>query len=207
MEMKVVVCVALALAVGSSAGQADQLAASARAGSARFAAMSLINGQGARVIISNVLAPQNAGSLGPCQVHVSFFGADGSLLGNATTVQLKAGESASVPASQPSQLVRATISIDDVVDPAKVCELRTRIEIFDMQTNTTFVSVPGESIVGNNECNLSVAPARGAARETISGRERSEPIATPSSLPGGRISPKSKRPPPLLAAPPVTVPR
>jgi hypothetical protein len=82
----------------------------------------------------------------PCQVQVSFFGADGSLIGNATTVQLKAGESTSVPASQPSKLVRAVVSVGDVVDPAKLCALKTRVEIFDVQTGTTFVSVSGDSI-------------------------------------------------------------
>jgi hypothetical protein len=94
---------------------------------AGFAAVSLTDGQGARAIISNVLVPANGGHLAPCQVQVSFFGADGSHIGNAKTVQLKAGESASVPASQPSKLVRAVVSID-VVDPAKLCALRTRME-------------------------------------------------------------------------------
>jgi hypothetical protein len=183
--MKIVVFAALVLAIGSSTGQADQLAASARAEGACFAAMSLTNGQGARAIISNVLAPANGADLAPCQVQVSFF-----LIGNVTTVPLKAGESTSVLASQPSQLVRATVSIGDVVDPSKACELRTRVEIFDVQTDTTFVSVPGESIGSNGECSLSVAPALGAARENVSGRENSEPIAITSSLSGDRVSPK-----------------
>jgi hypothetical protein len=126
-------------------------------------------------------------------VQVSFFGADGSLIGNATTVQLKAGESISVPASQPSQLVRATVSIGDVVNPGKACELRTRVEIFDVQTDTTFVSVSGESIGSNGECSLSVAPALGAAPANVAGRENSEPIATTSSLSGGRVSRKDRR--------------
>jgi hypothetical protein len=111
-KMKIVLSVALALAIDSSAGQADELAA-------RFAAMSLVEGQGVRAIVSNVLALANGTHHAPCQVQVSFFGADGSLIGKATTVLLKAGESTSVPASNPSKLVRSIVSIGDVVDPAK----------------------------------------------------------------------------------------
>src|SRR5258708_33418491 len=111
--------------------------------------MSLTDAQGARAIISNVLATANGTHLAPCQVQASFFGADGSLIGNATTVQLKAGEPTSVPASHPSKLVRAVVSIADVVDPAKVCALRPSVARFDVQTDTTFVSVSGE-LIGSN---------------------------------------------------------
>jgi hypothetical protein len=86
--------------------------------------------------------------------QVSFFGADGSLIGNATTEQLKAGESISIPALQLSKLVRAVVSIGDVVDPTKSCLLKTRIEIFDVQTGTMFVSVSGDSV--GSECSASV---------------------------------------------------
>jgi hypothetical protein len=170
-KMKITLFAALALAIGSAAGQADELAA-------RFAAMSLIDGQGVRAIVSNVLAPANGTHLAPCQVQVSFLGADGSPIGKATTVQLKAGESTSVPASNPSKLVRAIVSIGDVVDPAKGCALRTSVEIFDVQTGTTLASVLGESI----------------------GRENSGP-ATTSSLSGGTVSRKKTRWPPPPTAP------
>ena len=146
---------------------------------ARFAAVSLTNGQGARAIISNVLVPAN-GHLAPCHVQVSFFGADGSLIGNATTVQLKAGESTSVPASQPSILVRAVVSIGHVVDPAKLCALKTRVEIFDVQTGTTFVSVSGDSIGSNNECSSSL----GSGTLRRAPKTRSPELATtPPSAP------------------------
>ena len=140
--MKVTLLTALAVAFGSSAGQA--IAASPAEG-VRFPALSITKGQGVRAIISNVLEHVD-GSLAPCQVQVSFFGADGSLIGKATTVQLKAGESISVPALRPPKLVRATVSIGDAVDSAKLCALRTSVEIFDVPTDTTFVSVPGESV-------------------------------------------------------------
>jgi hypothetical protein len=197
--MKRILFAALALAIGSSAGQANELVASPRAEGARFAAMSLTNDQGVRAIISNVLAPANGARLAPCPVQVSFFGADGSLIGNATTVQLKAGESTSVPASHPSKLVRAIVSIGDVVDPAKVCTLRTRVEIFDVQTGTTFVSVPAESIGSNSECRVSVAPLHGAARKN------SAPVAIASSPSGRTVSPKTRSS--VLAATPSTAPR
>ena len=201
--MRIILFAAVGLAIGSAAAQAEELAASPRA-EGRFAAMSLTDAQGARAIISNVLATANGTHLAPCQVQVSFFGADGSLIGNATTVQLKAGESTSVPASHPSKLVRAVVSIGDVVDPAKVCALRTSVEIFDVQTDTTFVSVPGE-LISNNECSVSVAPALGAARKNISGRKNSAPVAITSSISGGTVSPRTRSP--VLAATPPTAPR
>jgi hypothetical protein len=132
---------------------------------ARFAAMSVTKDQGVRAIISNVVAPTKGIALAPCLVQVSFFGADGSLIGNATTVQLKAGESASVPASNPSKLVRANVSIGDVVDPTRVCALRTTVELFDVQTGTTFVSIPGEFIGINSERSVPAAPVVGSERK------------------------------------------
>ncbi len=202
--MRIILFAAVGLAIGSAAAQAEELAASPRA-EGRFTAMSLTDAQGARAIISNVLATANGTHLAPCQVQVSFFGADGSLIGNATTVQLKAGESTSVPASHPSKLVRAVVSIGDVVDPAKVCALRTSVEIFDVQTDTTFVSVPGELIGSNSECSVSVAPALVAARKNISGRKNSGPVAITSSISGGTVSPRTRSP--VLAATPPTASR
>jgi hypothetical protein len=122
-----------------------------RGQSAGFAAVTLTDGQGARTIISNVRVAENSVRFAPCQVWVSFFGADGSLIGNATAVQLKAGESTSVPALRPSKLVRAVVSIGNNVDSAKVCALRTSVEIFDVQTGTTLVTVPGDSIGSDSE--------------------------------------------------------
>ena len=88
-EMKTAVFAALVLAIGSSAGQAGDLGPSHPADGVRFAAMSLTKDQGVRAIISNVLAPGNSAHLAPCQAQVSFFGADGSLIGNAMMVKLK----------------------------------------------------------------------------------------------------------------------
>jgi len=201
-EMRIIAFAALALAVGCSTGLADQLVTSRWVEGIRFAAVSLTKDQSARAIISNVLAPADGADLTPCQVRVSFFGADGSPIGDPTTVQLKAGESISVPAAQPSKLVRATVSIGDVVYPGKVCALRTSFEIFDVQTGTTFVSVPGESIGSNSECSTSVAPLHSAARKNVSGPA---PVAISSSPTGRTVSPKTRSP--VLAAAPPTAPR
>jgi hypothetical protein len=198
--MKTIVFAALTLAIGCSTGLADQQVTSGGVEAHRFAAMSLTKDQSARAIISNVLTPAEGADLTPCQVRVSFFGADGSLIGDATTVQLKAGESISVAAARPSKLVRATVSIGDVVDPAKACALRTNLEIFDVQTGTTFVSVPAES-----KCGVATQPLHSAARKNVSGRENSAPVVI-SSLPSGRpVPPKTGSP--VLAATPPTPPR
>ncbi len=203
--MKVILCAVLSLPIGISAGQADPLATSPRAGSARFAAMSLTNDQGVRAIVSNVLVAANGAAPVPCQVRVSFFGADGSPVGDVARVELKAGESTSVPASRPSKLVRATVSIaDNVADQVKACALRTRLEIFDLQTGITFVSVPGESAGSNSECVVSAAPGLGATRRNLSGQTNSAPVAAPSTS-GRALPPQSK--PPVLAATPPAVPR
>jgi hypothetical protein len=84
--VKIIAFAALLLVVANSTGHADQLA--------RFVGLSVINNQGVRAIVSNVLAPANGAHVVPCPVHVNFFGADGRPIGQETTLQLKAGESA-----------------------------------------------------------------------------------------------------------------
>jgi hypothetical protein len=42
-------------------------------------------------------------------------------------------------------------------DPAKMGGLRTGVEIFDLQTDTTFVSVPRGSVGNNSECGVSAS--------------------------------------------------
>jgi hypothetical protein len=201
-KMKRILLTVLVLVIGGSAARSDELSASSRTGDTRFVAMSLSDGQGVRAVVSNVLAPTNGAHLTPCRVQVSFFNADGSLIGNVTTVQLKPGESASVPASHPLKLVRAVVSVVDVADAGKVCALRTSLEIFDAQTNTTFVMVPGEPNGSSSERSVSAAPAVGGAQKSISGRENSAAIATPPPS-GGTVSPKP-RSPVAAAAPPIS---
>lgn len=189
--------VALSLAVSSSAGRAEEIALS-RAEGMRFAAMSLTSGQGVRAVVSNVLLSTGVADLAPCNVQVSFFGADGSLIEKTTTVQLKAGELTSVPASNPPKLVRAAVSID-AASPPNACALRTTLEVFDVQTGTTFVVVPSENIDSNNECNVSVVaqPLR-AARRNVSARGTAAPGAS-SSL---HAAPRRTSSPVLASTPP-----
>jgi hypothetical protein len=203
--MKTVIFAALGLAISGSAGQAGELAALPRAEGARFAAMSLAKDQGMRVVVSNVLVPANGTHLAPCQVQVRFFSADGSLIGGATTVQLKAGESTSVSASNPSKLVRATVNIGDVVDSAKLCSLKTSVEVFDVQTGVTFVSIPGESVDGNAERDETVSSMLRTERKSLSGRKNPTPVANSSMRSGGTVSPRSASP--VLAATPPTAAR
>jgi hypothetical protein len=203
--MKRIVCAVLGLAIGGSPGRAGEVAALPRTEGARFAAMSLAKDQGMRAIVSNVLAPAIGTHLAPCQVQIRFFGADGSLIGETTTVQLKAGESTSVSASNPSTLVRATVNIGDVVDPAKLCLLKTSVEVFDVQTGMTFVSLPGESMDGDRERDISVSSALPAERKNLSGRKNRTPVATSSMRSGGKGSPRNQ--PAVLAATPSTAPK
>ena len=94
-----------------------------------------------------------------------------------------------MPAVRPSKLVRA------VIDSAKLCTLKTRVEIFDVQTDTTFVSVSGEAIGSNNECGVSAARALGAAPKNVAGRKNSLSVATSSSLTvGDALAPKLDHP-------------
>lgn len=175
--MKVILFAALTLA-----GTASQAVAGSSPAEVSFAALSITKDQGLRAIVSNVGAA-------PCPVQVSFFGADGSLIGNATTVQLKAGESTSVSASQSVKLVRATVSVIDVDDPANTCALKASIETFDLQTDVTFVSIPGEPIGSNRECTGSIVPPRRATRKNNGQR-----LAPRSTIPSGRNAKTS--PPP-----------
>jgi hypothetical protein len=204
-KLRAILFAAWTVAIGISAARASEQAASRRTQGTSFGAMSLTKDQGVRAIISNVVAPEDGNHLTPCPVQVSFFGADGSLIGKATAVQLKAGESTSVSASRPPKLVRAVMSIGDVVDPAKACMLRTSLEIFDVQTDTTFVSIPGESVGGNSGCNIAAVAALGAARNNIPGRKNPTPVATSSSVSGGTVLPNTR--PSVLAATPANAPR
>jgi hypothetical protein len=196
---------ALGLAIGGSAGQAGELAALPRIEGARFAAMSLTKDQGMRAVVSNVVAPANGTHLAPCQVQVRFFGADGSLIGDATTVQLKAGESTSVSASNPSKLLRARVNIGDVGDTAKLCLLKTSVEIFDVQTGMTFVSIPGESMDGSSERDLSASSVLRTDRKYVSERKNPAPVAASSMPSRGTVSPRIS--PAVLAATPPTAPK
>lgn len=172
------VVVAFVLFMGFSIGNAAQLPAPGQTELARFAAVTVSSGQGARAVVSNVIDVDKDVNSAPCQVQVKFFDPDGSLVGDATTLRLKAGESRSVAASQPSQLLRAAVSIDAGFDSAKVCDLKARVEIFDLQTGTTFISVAADPLDVAGECSII------SAAEHKSSRRKPAPVAlTPAALP------------------------
>jgi hypothetical protein len=129
-------------------------AASAQTEVARFAATTVSDGQGARAVISNVSASGTDRDAAPCKVQVRFFGPDGSLVGNAGQLQLRGGMSGSVTATASPPLVRATVSIDGSGDPPSACELKARVEIFDLHTGTTFISVASDAPARATECSV-----------------------------------------------------
>jgi hypothetical protein len=202
--MKAIVLVALILAVGNSVGRANEIEISSRVHGAYFAAMSLTGDQGMRATVSNVVQPSSDPRLAVCSVQVRFFGADGSLIGDATTVQLKPGESTSVPASNPPKLVRATVTTDELINGSKPCLLKTSIEIFDVQTGMTFVSMTGETLDGNSDRGQSTPSALRFERKNLTNRKNSTPVAS-SSFRSRGASPKNAAA--LVAATPPIMPR
>jgi hypothetical protein len=136
----------------------DAVAAAAQTEVAIFAALTVGNDQSARVLISNVTASGEGTNPPPCQVQVKFFGSDGSLLDEMAALQLKPGESRSVTVSHPANLLRVSVGAESDVDISKACELKARVEVFDLQTGTTFVSVAADPSIGHFECASSSVP-------------------------------------------------
>jgi hypothetical protein len=137
--MKAIGFAALALLVGCSVGHAGQLGASVKTEVARFAAATLTDDQGARVVVSNVTVPPSDSNTA-CHVQVTFYGASGAVI-NTEEQALKAGATASIAAKASRGLLRATISTEAAVDASKPCDLISRLEVYDLHTGTTFVSI------------------------------------------------------------------
>ena len=125
-----------------------------------FAALTISADQSARVVISNVTAPRDGTNPSPCQVQVKFFGPDGSAAEEVAALQLKPGESRSVAASHPPHLLRVSIGVESNVETSKACELKARVEVFDVQTGTTFVSVAADPSNSRSECASSPTSAQ-----------------------------------------------
>lgn len=137
----------------------DAAAAPLQTEVAVFAALTVSTDQSARVVISNVTASGDGTNHPSCQVQVKFFGPDGSLADEAAALQLKPGESRSVTVFHPPHLLRASVSVDSNSEISKACELKARVEVFDVQTGTTFVSIAADPSSGHSECASSSAPA------------------------------------------------
>jgi hypothetical protein len=117
----------------------------------RFAAVTLSSGQAIRALVSNVRIPASGDSTDPCALTVSFFGADGSLIGGAQTPHLAAGESESVAAGSASGLVRAIVSLAND-DSKHLCAVKANLEVFDSHTGGTLVLLPGQNCIGAEPC-------------------------------------------------------
>ena len=134
------------------------VAAPAHTEVAIFAALTVSKDQSARVLISNVTASGEGANSIPCQVQVRFFGSDGPLQDEMTALQLKPGESRSVVVSHPANLMRASVGVENDGETFRACELKARVEVFDLQTGTTFVSVAADPPIGHFECASSSVP-------------------------------------------------
>jgi hypothetical protein len=117
----------------------------------RFAAVTLSSGQAIRALVSNVRIPASGDSTDPCALTVSFFGADGSLIGGAQTLHLAAGESETVSAGSASGVVRAIVSLAND-DPKHLCAVKANLEVFDSHTGGTLVLLPGQNCIGAEPC-------------------------------------------------------
>ena len=118
----------------------------------RFAAVTLSSGQAIRALLSNVRIPASGDSTDACALTVSFFGADGSLIGGVQSVQLAAGESEAVSAGSASGLVRAIVSLAHNDDPKHLCAVKANLEVFDSHTGGTLFLVTGQNCIGAEQC-------------------------------------------------------
>jgi hypothetical protein len=135
---------ALVLLVSCSIGHAAPAAGSAPTEVARFAATTVTADQGARLVISNV-APAASNFNVACHMHATFYGSDGAVINNEEQA-LKPGASTSIVAKAPRGLLRATISIEAGVDASEPCDLIARLEIYDVHTGTTFISIAPDTV-------------------------------------------------------------
>jgi len=124
----------------------------------RFAPVSVVIGQGVRVLVANVRVPDAGAPTDACPVVVRFFAADGTPIGADQNVSLSPGASISVAAasiSVPASLaavVRAIVSLAGSSDPGSLCALKSGVEVFDIRTSATMFIVPGKSCLGAAAC-------------------------------------------------------
>jgi hypothetical protein len=100
---------------------------------------------------------------------VQFFDSDGNLVGNAKTVDLNPGASASVSAKSESGMLRAIVSVhadasnpSEVADPAGICAVRTTEEIFHRGSGQTLQVIPSVECLGNGACEAGLPPLSGS---------------------------------------------
>ena len=123
----------------------------------RFAPVTLASGQSIRAVIANLRIPDPGDSTDPCAVMVSFFGADGSLIGGVQTSQLAPGASESVLADSAAGLVRVIVSLQNS-DAKKLCAVKGNVEVFDSHTGGTLFLLPGQNCLGAEPCSTPLRP-------------------------------------------------
>jgi hypothetical protein len=117
-------------------------------------------------------------------VEVTFYGSDGSVL-NKEAQRLKAGASASMVAKAARALLRATVSIETDGDASRQCDLIARLEVYDLHTGTTFISMAPNSVKSPLELDVtSSIPEHSISEHPISerkvlNRRHSPPNASP----------------------------
>lgn len=134
-------------------------------GGERFPAVNLAEGQNVRALISNVLIPDAATTPAACPVVVQFFDSEGNLIGEAKTIDLNPGASASVAAKSASGMVRAIVSVHadpsnpgEVADPNGICAIRTTQEVFHRGSGQTHYVIPSVQCLGNGACEAGLPP-------------------------------------------------
>jgi hypothetical protein len=168
--MKAMIIGMLLVPICSSVSQALDSSTQRRAEATYFAAVSVIDGQGVRVILSNISGSASGTNANACPLEVQFVDGEGSPIDDPIPVQLKPGASAAVAASHASKLVRTIVRIADVADAAKACTIKASVEVFDAQTGTTFAALAGGP--SEAECNAPGVPASPIARKNAPRRGR-----------------------------------
>lgn len=131
--------------------------------------------QGARAIVSNVTASAVDSDVA-CHVEVTFVGTDGSPT-NREEQSLQPGASASIAAKGARNLVRAKISIETGTDAH--CDLLTRLEIYDLHTGTTFISIAPNPVNSPADLTTSSISRHKALKRSNSIRQPPAMLANP----------------------------
>ena len=126
----------------------------------RFAAVTLSSGQAIRAVVSNVRISASGDSSDPCALTVSFFAADGSLIGGTQTLHLAAGESETVAAGSASGLVRSIVSLVLNDDPQHLCAVKVNLEVLESHTGGTLFLVAGQNCIGAGPCSTPLGDSK-----------------------------------------------
>jgi hypothetical protein len=125
----------------------------------RFAPVTLTAGQGARVLIANVLLPDAQTQSSACPVVVRFFGGDGAMQGIAEA-SLPAGVTRAVIGPSTPGLVRAIVSIKDAADPNRSCAVKSTFEVYNIRTGATELLMASDACLGNGACHVTLTAPR-----------------------------------------------